>query len=307
MKKTWNFITILAFISLSAFTLAARASENQVIFQDVEIGDQYSVAIQFLKDRKMIGGYADGKYHPEYKINRAEALQILIYGLQDYATDKAMTETMDFTDVKPASWFYKAVQQGLSNHVISNGIHFFPEREINRAEAVKMMLIQKGISVPSEMLSAPYTDVSPDLWFATYAAGAKDLGLVLESRDHGNFNGGDSITRGEFSDMIYRLIKSSEGIKFGRATYYADSLAGRGMSSGDPYNPAVYTTAHKTLPLGTHLTVTNLANGKSVEVTVNDRGPYATGIELDLSKSAFSAIADPRTGIITTQYKIEEN
>ena len=81
-------------------------------------------------------------------------------------------------------------------------------------------------------------------------------------------------------------------------------MAGRSVSSGDTYQPQVFTTAHRSLPFGTKLLVKNLANGKEVEVTVNDRGPYATGVELDLSKSAFSAIASTGAGIITVEYKI---
>ena len=56
--------------------------------------------------------------------------------------------------------------------------------------------------------------------------------------------------------------------------------------------------------MDTMLKVTNMANGQSVIVKVNDRGPYATGVELDLSKSAFSALAPPSTGIIVTQFQI---
>ena len=90
-------------------------------------------------------------------------------------------------------------------------------------------------------------------------------------------------------------MESTNTYNFGRATYYADSLAARGTASGDPYDPRIFTVAHKTLPFGTMLRVTNLANGKTVDVKVNDRGPYATGVVLDLSKSAFAAIASTST------------
>ena len=63
-------------------------------------------------------------------------------------------------------------------------------------------------------------------------------------------------------------------------------------------------TAHKTLPLGTRLRVRNLANGKTVDVTVNDRGPYVTGRCLDLTTGAFRSIADTRQGVAKVSYEI---
>jgi rare lipoprotein A len=68
------------------------------------------------------------------------------------------------------------------------------------------------------------------------------------------------------------------------------------------YGAAGLTTAHKTLPFGTMLHVTNVANGKSVNVRVADRGPYVSGRCLDLSTSAFEAIASLSEGVITVRF-----
>ena len=70
------------------------------------------------------------------------------------------------------------------------------------------------------------------------------------------------------------------------ASYYADKFHGRPTASGEIFNMNDYTCAHKTLPFGTVLRVTNLANGRSVNVRVNDRGPFVAGREIDLSKAA---------------------
>lgn len=69
----------------------------------------------------------------------------------------------------------------------------------------------------------------------------------------------------------------------GAASWYA--LTSR-TASGEMMNPAAMTAAHRTLPLGTVVTVTNLSNNKSVVVRINDRGPYAKGRLIDLSKGA---------------------
>ena len=70
------------------------------------------------------------------------------------------------------------------------------------------------------------------------------------------------------------------------ASFYADKFNGRRTASGEIFDTNGYTAAHKTLPFGTVLRVTNLDNGKSVNVRVNDRGPFVQGREIDVSKAA---------------------
>ncbi|MUV05504.1 septal ring lytic transglycosylase RlpA family protein [Flavobacterium rakeshii] len=74
------------------------------------------------------------------------------------------------------------------------------------------------------------------------------------------------------------------------ATYYHDKFNGRKTSSGERFDNAKYTAAHKSLPFGTQVRVTNLTNGKYVDVTVNDRGPFSKKLEIDLTKKAFMEI-----------------
>lgn len=81
-------------------------------------------------------------------------------------------------------------------------------------------------------------------------------------------------------DKMYR------GVKKGIASFYAKKFHGRKTASGDRYDQNEMTCAHRTLPFGTELEVTNPETGKSVDVTVNDRGPYKKNRALDLSKAA---------------------
>ena len=71
------------------------------------------------------------------------------------------------------------------------------------------------------------------------------------------------------------------------ATYY---VAGRRTASGQAFDPSAYTAAHRTLPFGSRVTVTNPQNGSSVTVVINDRGPFTRGVMLDLSRGAARAI-----------------
>lgn len=75
------------------------------------------------------------------------------------------------------------------------------------------------------------------------------------------------------------------------ASYYANKFNGKKTASGKKFNNDKYTAAHRKLPFGTILKITNEANGKSVIVEVNDRGPFSKGREIDLTKKAFMDIA----------------
>ena len=87
------------------------------------------------------------------------------------------------------------------------------------------------------------------------------------------------------------------------ASYYAEDFHGKRTSNGERFNMNDYTCAHKSLPFNTILKVTNLANGKTCEVRVNDRGPFVATREIDLSKAA--AIKLGMIGCGTTKVKLE--
>lgn len=72
----------------------------------------------------------------------------------------------------------------------------------------------------------------------------------------------------------------------GKAAYYADSLQGNKTASGEPYDKNAMTAAHRTAPFGTKVKVTYPKTGKTVEVTVNDRGPRKEGFIIDVSGAA---------------------
>jgi hypothetical protein len=77
-----------------------------------------------------------------------------------------------------------------------------------------------------------------------------------------------------------------EPVAGGGASYYGDELAGNPTASGERFDPEKLTAAHRTLPLGSRVRVTNTRNGESVVVRVNDRGPFHGNRVIDLSKAA---------------------
>ncbi len=83
----------------------------------------------------------------------------------------------------------------------------------------------------------------------------------------------------------------------GVATFYARKFAGRKTASGERYDPKALTAAHRTLPFGTRIRVTNISNGKSVVVRINDRGPWSRKRIVDVSYAAARAIGLDRMGV----------
>jgi rare lipoprotein A len=88
------------------------------------------------------------------------------------------------------------------------------------------------------------------------------------------------------------------GIEEGEASWYGPGLYGRRTASGEVLRPGDLTAAHRTLPFGTCLQVVNLDNGRSVQVRVNDRGPFAAGRILDVSEAAARALGMRGRGVV---------
>ncbi len=92
----------------------------------------------------------------------------------------------------------------------------------------------------------------------------------------------------------------------GTAAYYSNRFQGRRTASGERFDQAKLTTAHKTYPFGTRLKVTNLDNGKVVEVRVNDRGPRQRSRILDLSRRAADKLGFLRKGLAQVKLEVLE-
>ncbi len=108
----------------------------------------------------------------------------------------------------------------------------------------------------------------------------------------------------EVNGLRFRTLKSSRGYKArGIASWYGTKFHGRLTSSREPYDMYKMTAAHPTLPLPSYVRVTNLDNGKSVVVRVNDRGPFHPGRIIDLSYAAAAKLGMLATG--TARVEVE--
>jgi len=90
----------------------------------------------------------------------------------------------------------------------------------------------------------------------------------------------------------------------GKASFYAMKYQYRKTASGETFNQLAKTAAHKKLPFGTRVKVTNTKNGRSIVVKINDRGPFVKGRIIDLSKSAFKKIGNTKLGVINVKIEV---
>jgi rare lipoprotein A len=102
--------------------------------------------------------------------------------------------------------------------------------------------------------------------------------------------------------------KSSPGAathaEFGYASFYASRFHGRATASGKRYDERALTAAHRTLPFGTRVRVTNLANARSIVVTVTDRGPFRTRRLIDVSRRAARELGFERAGTARVRVQV---
>lgn len=97
----------------------------------------------------------------------------------------------------------------------------------------------------------------------------------------------------------YYPLPSAKGyVEEGLASWYGPRFHGRPTASGEPFNMYAFTAAHRILPLGTYVLVTNLENGRRVVVRINDRGPFVPGRIIDLSYAAARALGMLERGVV---------
>jgi len=98
--------------------------------------------------------------------------------------------------------------------------------------------------------------------------------------------------------------KAPAGPETGIASYYAAKFEGRMTASGERYRGSALTAAHRTLPFGSRVRVTNLTNGRSVVVVINDRGPHKKGRIVDVSRRAADELDMIRAGVVRVRLEV---
>ncbi len=285
------------------------------LFPDLPKGSDYYLAVKFFKDNNLIQGYPDGLFRPDQEINRAEALKVLVGAIEFDAyspVEKPLnssspenTVECDFPDLDSEAWYYSYVCSAFGNEVIEGypDGYFRPAQTINKVESLKVIVLQSGLHLPTDFADN-FADVPLDAWFAPYTHLA-EMNTYLVPNRNDEINPAENMTRGEFALLMYRVVQNRlHQAEFGKATYYGYGFDGRNTASGTPLNLSLPQAAHKTLPFGTIVRVTNTRSGKSVDVEIVDRGPYIHGNIIDLTTSAFESIASLSAGVVPIKLEI---
>ena len=288
-KKTKLLIVAIIFLLGIQSTYA--------VFSDVASDHPNYEAIMYLQENDIIEGYSDHTFRPYQLVNRAEALKIILLG-SDILVPEIQEQDI-FPDVMYESWYAKYVSKAKNLSIVSGdsdtGI-FRPGDTVNLAEALKILLKTNQID-PDFPDSNPHPDVPHDAWFAPYFGYAEEISL-LDQTSNENVNPATPINRGLLAELMYRLSQKPSGYTEGEASYYGEAFHGKTTASGEVFDASGFTAAHRTFPFNTWLLVTNLENGESIKVRVNDRGPYAGDRIIDLSKAAFESISPLSRGVI---------
>lgn len=223
-------------VSTVAPTTGSQAEETKPSpFTDVKYGDANASEIIGLYYAGVVTGYADGTFKPNNTVNRAEFMKMLAEAKDvDYADIDNEDLANCFTDVHDVAteWFAPPICAGKSLGWVngySDGT-FKPTQNINKAEALKIVLTAFGFEIPASVSKGdkPYPDVamrslfamtSDNLekfqarplvsWYAGVAKAAKDAGLILPT---GNFDAGHELTRGEMAAIIYKAMVAKGGL-----------------------------------------------------------------------------------------------
>lgn len=306
MKKTLGMLLLTIMVGLSFFT--ATPTANSGFFKDLDEENPFYEAITYLHQHGIIQGYSDQTFRPDQKINRAETLKILLLGSNISVPDTVTSG--GFFDVPKDSWYARFVTKGKQIGIVKGNPDgsFAPERNVNLAEALKMIINTNGFSVDNEVEGPIFPDVPIDLWFAKYFSYAKDNHFFTIG-DGAKIYPSQDMSRGYLADLMYRAIIHKKETQQDRkyASYYSDKFNGKGTASGDTFDNSKFTAAHRTLPFGTKVRVININNGESVIVTINDRGPYAEDKIIDLTTAAFETIGSLRSGILPVVIEVVDD
>lgn len=106
------------------------------------------------------------------------------------------------------------------------------------------------------------------------------------------------------SGCANHLPAEKGAVQQGLASYYHDKYHGRTTASGERFEQTALSAAHRNLPFGSKVKVTNINNGRSVVVRINDRGPFVSGRIIDLSRRAFKDISNLSAGVIAVEVEV---
>ncbi|MBT4917608.1 S-layer homology domain-containing protein [Candidatus Peregrinibacteria bacterium] len=195
MKKL--FLFVFAFLIASVPVFAGS-------FSDVPSDHENHAAIEYLYEEGIVSGYENGEFGPDNMVNRAQAAKIISGG---FGLAQKGDYSVEFDDVPSSEWFFPYVMAGKEAGVISGHEdgYFRPADDVNLVETLKMVVLAGEVTVSDEVNEFVFSDVEQDAWYAPHALYARNQNIVWPDEE-GNLNADTKMTRGEFSEIIYRMM-----------------------------------------------------------------------------------------------------
>ncbi len=184
-------------------------------FSDLPDSHPLAATVEDLRIRGLIQGYPDGTFRPEQSVNRAEALKLVVAPISLREDLTALSQS-SYIDVPNTTWFFPYVQRAFQTFGIIDGppitTRFHPERTVNKAEFLKMMLLANNIDLQDyddvrEPLSADVQD--PDEWFYPYIRFALSAGMISVDAEE-RFDLAQTLTRGDVATILSAFLAYRE-------------------------------------------------------------------------------------------------
>jgi len=208
-----KYLLITAVFLMSGVFLGQKVlAQTETIpapFVDVSNISPYYVSISYLKEKGFITGYEDSTFIPDARINKVEALRLILTSAQ-VVSDEAFKPF--YPDVTDGQWFTSFVIKAHHLGIVKGNEDgmFRPAEQVKLAEFLKMLLIAHNIDVASVHGRVIIPNIAPADWFADYLNYAVELG-ILSLTSEGTLDPAKVLSRGEVADMIYLLLVMKQG------------------------------------------------------------------------------------------------
>lgn len=270
---------------------------GNLTFPDI---DQQAWYIPYLKEavvRKIITGYKDNTIKPNNEVSKAELFAILYRITPSSILDKfTIDQNIKAKDLDPNQWFYTSAMFALQNEITSLNAeqNYNYEYKLNRADFIQAIYkyknwLNKKLNPTQEIIKEVKVTKEVEAEEPTTQTEESKLEEPSSSTSQTNTN----------------TEELSNFNETGVASYYSRNLTGAKTASGEIFDAEELVAAHKTLPFGTIVKVTNPENDKWVKVRIIDRGPYIDGRVIDLSPSAFESLTSLSAGLVNVVLTIE--
>ncbi len=193
------------------------------------------------------------------------------------------TYEIPFSDVSESHPNFQLITYAKARGIVDDGSYFSPEDPILLNDALIWLLRSRNVAPPSDISEATLTN-----FITRYplTVGPQDIAK------------NEALTSEKLIEII-RALDDALKNEIHAVSYYSLDFAGRNTAFGEFFDPNALTAAHRTLPHNTMVRVTNQDNGKSIDIRINDRGPYVSGRDMDLSRAAFGRIGSLSRGVLT--------